>query len=98
MVQTRLTYPQRLNSSTHYGTDITYPFYKRDITTATGETHHLETGSCPKARALNRDTILAEVRHRDPHDVIGKKLLTYHAQSSTTATPASWNHHTGTYE
>lgn len=98
VAQTLLTYLQHLNSSTHRGTDITCPFCKRGFATATGVTHHLETGSCPKARTLNRDTILAEVRRRDPHHIITKKLLTYHDQSSITATSASWNHYTGMYE
>lgn len=62
-------------------------------------THHLETGSCSKARQLNRDTILAEVRRRDPNHLITKKLLTYpDSGSSITATSASYNCDTLLYE
>ena len=90
---------QHLNSSVHRGTDISCPFCKRGFATATGVTHHLETGSCPKARSLNRDTILTEIRRRDPNHIITKKLLTYHqTESSITATSASWNRRTGMYE
>ncbi|KAL1607157.1 hypothetical protein SLS59_002861 [Nothophoma quercina] len=90
---------QHMNSNIHRGTDITCPFCKRGFATATGVTHHLESGSCPKARSLNRDTILAEIRRRDPNHVITKKLLTYHqTESSITATSASWNPHIGMYQ
>ncbi|KAF2655846.1 hypothetical protein K491DRAFT_562853, partial [Lophiostoma macrostomum CBS 122681] len=84
---------QHLNSSTHRGTSITCPFCKRSFATATGITHHLETGSCPNARNLNHATILAEIRKRDPNHLITKKLLTYHSPSSSTiqATSSTWN-------
>ncbi|KAF1842045.1 uncharacterized protein K460DRAFT_293869 [Cucurbitaria berberidis CBS 394.84] len=88
-----------LNSNVHRGNGIACPFCKRGFTTATGVTHHLETGSCSKARSLNRDTILTEVRRRDPNHLITKKLLTYPGSSSTiTATSASWNSDIGLYE
>ncbi|KAG9379910.1 Dimer-Tnp-hAT domain containing protein [Pyrenophora tritici-repentis] len=52
-----------------------------------------------KARQLNRDTILAEVRRRDPNQLITKKLLTYpESGSSITATSASYNCDTLLYE
>jgi hypothetical protein len=90
---------QHLNSSVHRNNDISCPFCKRGFTTATGVTHHLETGACPNARSLNRDTILTEVRRRDPNHLITKKLLTFHDNvSSTTATSASWNGNSGLYE
>jgi hypothetical protein len=91
---------QHLQSNIHRGNDIACPFCKRGFATATGATHHLETGSCPKARSLNRDTILSEVRRRDPNHIITKKLLTYHteSESSFTATSASWNSRIGKYE
>lgn len=83
----------------HRKDNITCPFCKRGFVTATGVTHHLETGSCPNARSLNRDTILAEIRRRDPGHLITKKLLTHPDSSSTiTATRASWNPYRGEYE
>lgn len=88
-----------MNSSKHRGNNITCPFCKRGFATATGVTHHIETGSCPKARSLNRDTLLTEIRRRDPKHVITKKQLTYHpTDSNTTATGASYNPHSGLYE
>jgi hypothetical protein len=90
---------QHLNSKIHRGTDITCPFCKRGFATATGVTHHLETGSCPNARSLNRDTILIEIRHRDPSHIITKKLLTNgESGSSFKVTSASYNHNRGCYE
>lgn len=84
-----------MNSSIHRGSNITCPFCKRAFATATGATHHLESGSCSHARAVNNKTILAEIRRRDPGHLITKKLLTYPSSSSTslsmTATEASWN-------
>jgi phage FluMu protein Com len=91
-------YLQHLQSSIYRGTDIACPFCKRGFAAATGVTHHLEIGSCPKARSLNRETILTEVRRRDPNHIITKKLLTYHTESSITATSASWNPRIGMYE
>ncbi|UPX14579.1 uncharacterized protein EKO05_0005057 [Ascochyta rabiei] len=90
---------QHMNSNIHRGTDITCPFCKRNFATATGVTHHLETGSCKNARSLNRDTILSEIRRRDQSHIITKKFITFHpTESSITATSASWNPHLGMYE
>jgi hypothetical protein len=55
--------------------------------------HHLETGSCPRAANLNRDTILTEIRRRDPNHMITKKLLTYEPSSEITITDHCWNGH-----
>ncbi|KAL5119253.1 hypothetical protein ACEQ8H_002740 [Pleosporales sp. CAS-2024a] len=90
---------QHMQSSIHRGNNVVCPFCKRGFATATGFTHHLETGSCPNARSLNRDSILQQVRLRDPKHIITKKLLTFGDQDSTlTATEASWNPKTGMYE
>lgn len=83
-----------MNSSIHRGSNISCPFCKRAFTTATGVTNHLETGSCPNARNLSHETILSEIRRRDPGHLITKKLLTYPSSTTTTsntATSASWN-------
>jgi hypothetical protein len=89
-----------MNSSTHRRNGpISCPFCKRGFTTATGVTHHLEAGSCPQARSLNRDTILNEIRRRDPNHMITKKLITYgDTSSSITATSASYNRNSDLYE
>ncbi|KAF2645145.1 zinc finger protein [Massarina eburnea CBS 473.64] len=91
---------QHKNSATHRGTNLTCPFCQKGFTTATGVTLHLETGSCPRARDMNHDTILSEIRRRDPSHLITKKLLTYPdtTTGSTTATPASYNRESKKYE
>lgn len=96
----RLIREQHLNSNIHRGSNITCPFCKRCFTTATGVAHHLETGSCPNARAVDRDTILNAVRRRDPHHLITKKLLTYPSSTSSSieATAALYNEYRGCYE
>ncbi|KAF1932570.1 uncharacterized protein M421DRAFT_97878 [Didymella exigua CBS 183.55] len=88
---------QHLNSGIRRGTDIPCPFCKRRFATATGVTHHVETGSCPKARSMNRDTILAKIRRCDPNHIITKNLIRYDVESSITVTPASWNDRIGMY-
>ncbi|KAF1999664.1 hypothetical protein P154DRAFT_436713 [Amniculicola lignicola CBS 123094] len=84
---------QHMNSSIHRGANIACPFCKRGFATATGVTHHLETGSCPNAPSLNRETIYNEIRKRDPNHVITKKLLTYPGPGSSTVevTNRCWN-------
>jgi hypothetical protein len=81
-------------SNIHRGSNITCPFCARGFTTATGVTHHLERGSCPQARTVNHETILSEIRSRDPHHTITKKLLTQSSKvtaTKTTVTHASYN-------
>ncbi|KAF2111719.1 hypothetical protein BDV96DRAFT_176031 [Lophiotrema nucula] len=81
-----------LNSNIHRGSNISCPFCRRAFATATGVTHHLETASCPNARNLNREAILAEIRRRDPNHLITTKLLTYPISSdSIEATEHCWN-------
>ncbi|KAF2191199.1 hypothetical protein K469DRAFT_732670 [Zopfia rhizophila CBS 207.26] len=82
-----------LNSNIHRGSNISCPFCKRNFATATGVTHHLESGSCPNARTLNRDIIFREIRKRDPGHLITKKLLTWNRESSSsiTVTERCWN-------
>ncbi|KAK5677448.1 hypothetical protein LTS10_010020 [Elasticomyces elasticus] len=86
-------YRAHRNSRLHRGATITCPFCKVNHTTASGLLHHLETGSCPQARGLNRDKILQVVRERDPNHIITKKLLTYHEGTTGTysATDQAWN-------
>lgn len=67
-----------LNSKIHRGTNVSCPFCKANYATASGLTHHLETGSCPRASKLNRDSILRMVRERDPHGTITKKQIEWH--------------------
>ncbi|RHZ46007.1 C2H2-type zinc finger protein [Aspergillus thermomutatus] len=69
-----------LNSKIHRGTNIPCPFCKVNYTSASGLTHHLERGSCPRAPGLNRETILRVVREHDPHGVITNKQIEWHKE------------------
>ena len=86
---------QHLNSRTHLGQDIKCPFCPNSYTTATGMTHHLESGSCRNAPSLNRDSIYKFVRSKDPSGLISKKLIGWDGSSSTqntySCTDRAWN-------
>lgn len=75
-------FPQHLRSKVHLGSRIACPFCKTGFTTASGLTHHLETGSCPNARSLNRDIIYKMIRERDPNGVVTKKQIEWHGDES----------------
>ena len=53
-----------------------------NYTSASGLTCHLETGSCPRAPTLERNTILRMVRERDPHGVITNKQIEWHEEGN----------------
>ncbi|KAK3347534.1 hypothetical protein B0H65DRAFT_547357 [Neurospora tetraspora] len=84
---------QHLNSRTHRGQEIKCPFCPNSYTTATGMTHHLESGSCRNAPSLNRDSIYKFVRSKDPSGLISKKLIGWEGTSQTTltCTDRAWN-------
>ncbi|KAG6008282.1 hypothetical protein E4U21_004744 [Claviceps maximensis] len=67
-----------LNSRTHRGRSIDCPFCKAGYTTASGLTHHLETGSCPVASRVNRESILRTIRDRDPGGFITNRQIAWH--------------------
>ena len=73
---------QHLNSKIHRGANVPCPFCKVNYTTASGLTHHVETGSCPHATGLNRETILRMVRERDPHGIITNKQIEWHKEEN----------------
>lgn len=82
-----------LNSKIHRGSNIPCPFCKKNFTTASGLTHHLETASCRQAPGLNRETILQIVRQRDPHGVITRKQIGWDQEDNSiyTATDMAFN-------
>ncbi|KAH6654056.1 hypothetical protein BKA67DRAFT_564050 [Truncatella angustata] len=80
-----------LNSRTHRGQQIRCPFCAGSYTTATGLTHHIETGSCPKAAGLTRDTLYKAVRSRDPGGLITKNLIGWHGSTQYEANDRSYN-------
>ncbi|KAJ5160854.1 uncharacterized protein N7482_007858 [Penicillium canariense] len=84
-----------LRSKIHRGTDVPCPFCKAGFVTASGMAHHLETGSCPKAPKLNRETILKMARHSDQHGLITNKQIGWHDEGRVEyeATSAAWNGH-----
>ncbi|PYI34658.1 hypothetical protein BP00DRAFT_364355 [Aspergillus indologenus CBS 114.80] len=73
---------QHLRSKIHIGQNMLCPFCKKTHTTASGLAHHLETGSCPRASHLNRESIHAVVRRLDNQGTITNKLLEWHAGDS----------------
>lgn len=70
---------------------MTCPFCHHTFATATGVTHHLEQGSCPKARNVNRDELYRFVRAKDPEGRISKKLIGWHGSSGYEVTGDAWN-------
>ncbi|POR35531.1 hypothetical protein TPAR_04237 [Tolypocladium paradoxum] len=86
-------FQSHLNSKTHRGTNVPCPFCGHNYTSATGLTHHLESGSCLGAPKLNRETILGMVRDRDPHGVITNKQIAWHEEENViyTATKRAFN-------
>ncbi|KAF2477940.1 uncharacterized protein BDR25DRAFT_299678 [Lindgomyces ingoldianus] len=81
-----------LNSSTHRGKNVACPFCKAALTSASGLSHHLETGSCPRAKNVNHLTIFQAISQRDPNRLFTNKLLTYpDFDTQNIATSATWN-------
>lgn len=79
------------NSSVHKGRQIQCPFCQANYTTATGVTHHVESGGCPAASNLNRDQIYRFIRSKDPNGVISKKLLEWHGSYECEVNEQAWN-------
>ncbi|KAK2811853.1 hypothetical protein FQN50_001891 [Emmonsiellopsis sp. PD_5] len=85
-----------LNSKIHRGSTIPCPFCNANYTTASGLSHHLESGSCPRAPQLNRETIYRMARERDPNGFITNNLIGWRDEENATyqATNRAFN---GTY-
>jgi hypothetical protein len=82
---------QHLNSRTHRGQHIQCPFCSGHYTTATGLAQHVETGSCPKASALNRDLLYKFVRSKDPSGIFTKNLIGWTNSVQYEANDRSYN-------
>ncbi|KAI5459426.1 hypothetical protein BGZ63DRAFT_491712 [Mariannaea sp. PMI_226] len=81
-----------LQSRIHQGTNIRCPFCRETrFATATGLTHHLETGSCSVAHTLNRDTIYQFIRSKDPQGIVSKNLIEWQPSYSCEVNGKSWN-------
>jgi len=89
---------QHKKSHIHQGFDSMCPFCNNGFVTATGVSHHLESGSCPNARGLNRETMYQELRRRDPNNAITDRLLenpTSRSLDQSWQPESAWNGHTG---
>lgn len=76
----------------HRGKGVACPFCKATFTSASGLSHHLETGSCPRANTVNHRSIFQAISQRDPTHVLTNKLLTYpDLDVRDIATSATWN-------
>ncbi|CAG7966521.1 unnamed protein product [Penicillium nalgiovense] len=73
---------QHLNSRIHRGTDIVCPFCNAGFVTASGVTHHVESGSCPNASKWNRDTIHRVIHRLDPKGIITNKQIERHNEQN----------------
>lgn len=78
--------PKHLNSNVHRGNNVQCPFCRTEYTTASGLSHHLESGSCPKAATVNREVILSMIRKRDPQGTITNKQIEWQNESSVKIT------------
>ncbi|KAJ5494559.1 Zinc finger C2H2 [Penicillium fimorum] len=86
---------QHLNSKTHRGNNIPCPFCRTGFVTASGVSHHLESGSCPQAQGLNRDKIHRIIQQLDPNGIVCKKQIAWHGEEnmSYSVTDSAWNGH-----
>ncbi|KAI0008992.1 hypothetical protein F4779DRAFT_628130 [Xylariaceae sp. FL0662B] len=80
-----------LNSRAHRGQQIQCPFCGSHYATATGLTHHIERGSCPNARGVNRDTLYKFVRSKDSGGIITKNLVGWPGSTQYEANSRSYN-------
>ncbi|KAI2673396.1 transcriptional regulator family: C2H2 zinc finger [Penicillium roqueforti] len=71
---------QHLNSKIHRGTNIACPFCRVGFVTASGVSHHLESGACPQAQGLNRDRIHRIIQQLDPNGIVCKKQIAWHGE------------------
>lgn len=56
------------------------PFCNVDCISASGLTQHLESGNCPSAPQLTRESILHTIRNRDPLGVITNRQIEWHKE------------------
>lgn len=81
-----------LNSRIHSDYQIACPFCKKSHPTATSLTYHLESGSCPQAQALNRDTLYEYIRRKDRRGAITKNLIGWTGSDQYEATDHAYDY------
>ncbi|KAI1385410.1 uncharacterized protein F4822DRAFT_412972 [Hypoxylon trugodes] len=80
------------NSRIHRGANMECPFCRQCYTSATGLSHHLENGACPRAPSLNREVVYEIVRSKDPGGLISKNLVGWRGNAPYyEATAQAWN-------
>lgn len=65
--------PQHLHSRGHQEEEIWCPFCREGFVTSSGVCHHLESGFCPCASDLNRETVHRKIQCADPNEIITTK-------------------------
>ncbi|OJJ43192.1 hypothetical protein ASPZODRAFT_74616 [Penicilliopsis zonata CBS 506.65] len=80
-----------LNSKVHRGTSINCPFCKAGYTTASGLSHHLERGACPRAQHINRETLLQMIRQLDTNGAITIRQIEWHGEVEYSASDMAYN-------
>ncbi|KAG8529016.1 uncharacterized protein KY384_006706 [Bacidia gigantensis] len=89
-----LTSLKHMNSKTHRGSDVPCPFCRKGFTTASGVSNHLETGSCPNASVVNRESIYKLIKQRDSQGLFTNKLLEWKDdREETWSTSNAYNGH-----
>ncbi|KAJ5949262.1 hypothetical protein N7454_000846, partial [Penicillium verhagenii] len=68
------------NSRLHRGTGISCPFCNASFVTLSGVSHHVETGSCPNAPNLNRESLYKIIREADQQGLITQKQIGWHEE------------------
>ncbi|KAG5658542.1 hypothetical protein KAF25_010723 [Fusarium avenaceum] len=82
---------QHLKSKIHRTTIVNCPFCRVRCGTATGLSHHLERGSCPRI-PFNRDKLYRYIKHRDPAGLISNKEIEWSGEKTYSINPrAAWN-------
>ncbi|KAJ5861809.1 Zinc finger C2H2, partial [Penicillium soppii] len=71
-------YRMHMNSKLHRGKGVNCPFCSAGFVTASGASHHLESGACPEAGRWNRDTIHRAIRSLDTNGIITKRQIEWH--------------------
>ncbi|XEV05267.1 hypothetical protein FSHL1_010554 [Fusarium sambucinum] len=89
---------QHLNGKIHRASAVNCPFCKARCGTATGLSHHLERGSCPRV-PMDRQKLYRYIKNRDPGGVITNKRLEWYGDKTYDINPRlAWNHWAKAYE
>ncbi|KAF5594848.1 hypothetical protein FPANT_4758 [Fusarium pseudoanthophilum] len=80
-----------LNSKLHRVSAVKCPFCRATCNTATGLSHHLERGSCPRV-PMDRSKLYRYIKNRDHRSIITNKELAWHGEKTYAINPtAAWN-------